>query len=281
LIERNERAGATLAHPTISSRRSSRDVSSRFRIQAVERVVLTRRAAEKKGFDVAPRKQLPMFIATQDDISSGLDILMRSCPALSRAFQTAGHPPLRRWSPAFDGLVRIVVGQQLSISSAAAILGRLQTAVVPLDAPTFLAADDATLRAVGLSTGKVATLRAAARAVIDGTLDFADLPIADEHAVRSALTAIRGIGPWTADIYLLFCRGDIDAFAPGDLALQVAVQHLLELPERPSAEALTVIAERWRPHRGIAARLLWAYYGAIKSTPKKTVAKPPIAPTSL
>ena len=204
-------------------------------------------------------------IASETDIAAGLRALKRACPHMRRGHALAGDPPLRRWSPGFDGLARIVIGQQLSIASAAAILGRIKVAVDPLDPETLLAADDATLRQAGLSAAKIATLRAIANAVQSGELDFEALMLAPEAAVRDQLTAVRGIGPWTADIYLLFCRGDRDAFAPGDLALQIAVQTLMELPQRPTAAELEAIAERWRPWRGVAARLLWAYYGAVKA----------------
>jgi DNA-3-methyladenine glycosylase II len=214
---------------------------------------------------MARRKQPCGTIGDEADISAGVRALTRVCPHMKAAVALSGHPPLRRWSPAFDGLARIVVGQQLSIASAAAILGRLTQAVAPLDALNLLAATDETLRAAGLSSGKIATLRAVATAVVSGALDFDHIQRADAATVREHLTAIRGIGPWTADIYLLFCRGDADAFAPGDLALQIAAQQLMDLPARPTADQLTTLAERWRPWRGIAARLLWAHYGALKA----------------
>ena len=215
---------------------------------------------------MAGRKKNNAIIASEADIAAGARALRCACPAMARAHALTGDPPLRRWSPEFDGLVRIVVGQQLSTASAAAILARLTRAVVPLDAATLLRTDDPALRAAGLSSGKIATLRAAASAVGAGALDFDALRTADAAAVRTCLMAIRGIGPWTADIYLLFCRGDADAFAPGDLALQIGAQLLMELPGRPGSAHIEAIAERWRPWRGVAARQLWAYYGAIKAS---------------
>ena len=213
---------------------------------------------------MARLRRSPAIIATDADIAAGVMMLTMACPHMAKAHALTGPPPLRRWSPAFDGLARIIVGQQLSTASAAAILKRLTLAVDPLDAPTLLAASSDSLRAAGLSAGKIATLRAVSAAVAAGALDFAALQRASEDSVRSQLTAIRGIGPWTADIYLLFCRGDADAFAPGDLALQTGAQHLMDLSARPSVNDLTDIAGRWRPWRGVAARLLWAYYGALK-----------------
>lgn len=204
-------------------------------------------------------------IKTEADVATGVRALAGLCPAMAEAHRVAGHPPLRRWSDGFAGLARIIVGQQLSTASASAIYGRLVAAVDPLEPTEFLQASDATLRACGLSTGKVATLRAAAEAVEAGALDLGGLHALEADAVREALTAVKGIGPWTADIYLLFCRGDADAFAPGDLALQVGVQLLFSHERRPSAAEIEAIAERWRPWRGVAARMIWAYYGAVKA----------------
>ncbi len=200
------------------------------------------------------------IIETTRQLEDGLAALVAICPHMARAHAVAGTPPLRRWSPGFDGIVRIVVGQQLSIASATAIHGRLAQAISPLDASGIQAAADAVLLAAGLSKAKVATVRALAAAVGDGCLPIADLSDLDDAGVHAALTSVRGIGPWTADIYLLFGLGRADAFAAGDLALQVATARLMDLPDRPKADALLDIAERWRPWRGIAARLLWAYY---------------------
>jgi DNA-3-methyladenine glycosylase II len=114
-----------------------------------------------------------------------------------------------------------------------------------------------------LSRPKIRTLRAIADACTNG-LDLARLASAGEEDVHAALTQVVGIGPWTADVYIMFCLGRADAWAPGDLALQVAAQRALALDERPSSDALEEIGERWRPWRGVAARLLWAYYAALK-----------------
>ena len=123
---------------------------------------------------------------------------------------------------------------------------------------------DDEMRAAGLSRPKIKTLRAVAAAVKDG-LDFDDLASRDDAEVRARLVSISGIGPWTSDVYLMFCIGRADAFAPGDLALQEAARLLMGLDARPSADELEVIAERWRPWRGVAARLLWSYYRVAKA----------------
>jgi DNA-3-methyladenine glycosylase II len=152
----------------------------------------------------------------------------------------------------------------LSLASADAIWARLVQRLDTFDAPSMLALTEAELRGAGLSGPKIRSLRAVARAAQSGALDFLALEAHDDEAVRDRLMAISGIGPWTADIYLLFCLGRADAFAPGDLALQVATQNLMALDGRPSPRELEAIAERWRPWRGVAARQLWAYYRVIK-----------------
>lgn len=201
----------------------------------------------------------PRIIETEADVRAGVRALRRKCPHMARVHDRTGDPPLRRHAPGFEGLARIIVGQQLSIASAEAIWGRVRLAAQPMTPRKFLALTDNELRGAGLSRGKVRTLRAVCQAVADG-LDLDRLAHAPEGDVHEALTALHGIGPWSADIYLLFCLGRADAFAAGDLALQTAAERALGLKARPSSEALLDIAERWRPWRGVAAHLLWAYY---------------------
>lgn len=203
-------------------------------------------------------KRQIVTLESADDMRAGVRALRRLCPVMRRVHATIGEPVLRRYPPGFEGLARVVVGQQLSIASAAAIWQRTARAIEPFDAETFLAADDATLRAAGLSQGKVKTLRAVAGAVRDGTLSL-DERVPDEE-LRLALLAVSGIGPWTADIYSMFCLGRADGFAAGDLALQIAVERAFDMDARPNAAALAELAERWRPWRGVAAHLLWAFY---------------------
>ncbi|MGI4765210.1 MAG: DNA-3-methyladenine glycosylase family protein, partial [Janthinobacterium lividum] len=117
----------------------------------------------------------------------------------------------------------------------------------------------------GLSTGKVLTLRAAAAAVVDGRLELDRLAALPAEEAAARLTALRGIGPWTAQLYLLSCLGHADAWPPGDIALEEAARLALRLDARPDPVALAAIAERWRPHRAVAARLLWGYYRAVKA----------------
>lgn len=184
---------------------------------------------------------------------------------MRRIHDLAGDPPLRRHAAGFEGLSRIVVGQQLSIASAEAIWARTRVTVRPFTARRLLAADEGDLAAAGLSRGKIRTLRALAERIAAGEIAIGRLASADERDVHAALTAVPGIGPWTADIFLLFCAGRADAWPAGDLALQVATQSMLAMDARPGADQLADIAERWRPWRGVAARLLWQYYTVSKA----------------
>lgn len=205
------------------------------------------------------------FIDTEDDLKEGIRALRRLCPDMRRIHDLAGDPPMRRHPPGFEGLSRIIVGQQLSIASAEAIWLRTRAAVRPFTPGRLIGVSDEDLKAAGLSRPKIRTLRALAERVAAGDIAIARLATSDEAHVHAALTSVPGIGPWTADIFLLFCAGRADAWASGDLALQVAVQMMLDLDERPRADVLTGIAERWRPYRGVAARLLWAYYKVAKA----------------
>ena len=176
-----------------------------------------------------------------------------------------GPPPLRLREPGFAGLAAIVVSQQVSVASADAIRKRLHAAFEPLDAAAVAAATDEALRACGLSGAKVKTLRAITEAMVSGALDMealAAMPATDAH---KTLVAVHGIGPWSADIFLLFCLGHSDAWPAGDIALQEAARAALGLRTRPDAVRLGRIGERWRPYRGVAARILWAYYHVLKS----------------
>jgi DNA-3-methyladenine glycosylase II len=158
-----------------------------------------------------------------------------------------------------------VISQQVSTASAAAIHARVERRFPGLNGDHLLAADDETLRECGLSTPKMKTLRAIAAAARSGAVDFDSVATLEADAARSVLTAIHGVGPWTADIYLLFCLGHPDAWPAGDLALQEAARMALGLRSRPDPRKLEKIGERWRPARGVAARVLWAWYGARKS----------------
>lgn len=204
------------------------------------------------------------LIQCEADVSRGVRALRRACPTLRRLHDVTGDPPVRHVGHGFEGLARIVVGQQLSVASANAIWRRTRELVEPFEAARLAAMPDDAMRSAGLSAGKVRTLRALAGAALDGGLDFAALAQMSDAAIRERLTTVSGIGPWTSDIYIMFCLGRRDAWAPGDLALQVAVQMALGLEERPRAAELDGLSLKWRPWRGVAARLLWAYYAVAR-----------------
>ena len=173
-------------------------------------------------------------------------------------------PALRRGAAGFEGLVGIVVSQQVSTASATAIFRRLQGRLGDFDAAAVHETSDADLKLCGLSAPKLRTLRALAEAHSSGALDFDKLAEMDAEVAHASLCELRGIGPWTADVFLLFCLGHADAWPAGDLALQEAAKLVLGLDARPDTKALVAIGERWRPLRGVAAQCLWAYYGATR-----------------
>jgi DNA-3-methyladenine glycosylase II len=171
---------------------------------------------------------------------------------------------LRRREPGFAGLCAIVVSQQLSTASAGAIWGRMQTAFDPFHHDTVRRARSERLARIGLSAPKIRTMKAVGTAVAKGNIRLEELSHMEADAAHAALTTLHGIGPWTADIYLLFCLGHADAWPAGDLALQEAARIAFKLRARPDAKRMAKIADRWRPWRGVAAHLLWNYYRVIK-----------------
>ena len=199
------------------------------------------------------------------DIEAGLAALRQADPRLLPIIEMAGPLPLRRSAPGFAGLAQIVVSQQVSKASAAAMFGRLERLVAPLDAANLLALGDAPMIEAGLSRAKQETLNGIALAVVEDDLDLEALCSLPPQQAADRLTAIKGIGPWTAEVYLLFCAGHRDIFPAGDVALRHAVGEGLGLSERPDAETVRHLARRWSPWRGVAARLFWAYYAALKN----------------
>lgn len=171
-----------------------------------------------------------------------------------------GTPPLFESEPGFATLVRIMLGQQVSLASALAIYERLLAAASPLTPATLLALDDDALRRAGFSRQKIDYVRNLARFVEAGELDLDALALETDDEVRAKLLSLKGIGPWTAEMYLLRALRRSDAFPAGDLALQIAAQEIKHLRVRPSARELEELAERWRPLRSVAARLLWQHY---------------------
>jgi len=163
----------------------------------------------------------------------------------------------------FAGLVRVITGQQVSIAAAAAIWARLEAGLGVVTPEAVVATDAQGLRALGLSAPKARYVRAIAQAELCGASDLAGLAALDDAAAAQALCRLTGVGRWTADIYLMFCEGRRDVFPAGDLALQEGLRMAEGGSMRPSEQALLARAELWRPHRGVAAHLIWAYYGAV------------------
>lgn len=205
-----------------------------------------------------------MLIDCDAALDHALGEVLRLDPRMKGLFDVAGRPPLRKRAPGFEGLAGIVVAQQLSTASAAAIWRRVKDRFGDLQAGAVLAAGDDDLRGCGLSAPKIRTLRAIAEAIVSGAVPLSALETMPADEAHAHLVTVKGIGPWTADIYLLFCLGHPDAFPSGDLALQEAVRMGFELEARPNARALDEFSVRWRPWRGAAAKLLWAYYGAAR-----------------
>jgi len=203
-------------------------------------------------------------IRSENDLDAALAALSEADPRFAALMAEAGRPPLRRRPDGFAGLAATVVSQQLSTASAGAIWARLAAAFDPFEPAAIIEARAPKLARIGLSRPKIKALKEIARAVARGKLalaSLADIPADDAHA---ALTAVHGIGPWTADIYLLSCLGHADAWPAGDLALQEAARLAFGLRVRPSVKDMMPLAEPWRPLRAVAARVLWTYYRAVK-----------------
>src|SRR5215469_8886616 len=201
---------------------------------------------------------------TQADLEEAVRTLVEQDPRLQRILDIAGMPSLRRREPGFVGLAHIVCGQQLSTASAAAIWGRVTRAFDPLHHEVVRRARTDRLGRLGLSAAKIKTLKNIARELAAERLNLDVLAEEDADAAHHTLTALPGIGPWTADVYLLFCLGHGDAWPAGDLAVQEAVKIGLGLKTRPTEKQMAPIAEPWRPLRGAAAHLWWRYYRAVK-----------------
>lgn len=219
-----------------------------------------------------------MLIVSNAALAANLERLIALDPVMAELHAAGVAPPLRKRDGGFPGLIGIIMAQQLSVASAAAITARLHAAISPLTPQGLLEASTATLVAAGLSQPKIKAARSVAQAAVDGVLDFASLADMSGEDAHAALVAVKGVGPWTADIYLLFCLGHPDVFPAGDLALQEAARLALHLDARPDTALMATLARRWSPSRGAAALMLWAYYavtrgreGVIVTPPGQTV----------
>ncbi len=202
---------------------------------------------------------MPQVVLDAANLKKAMRHLSKVDPDFARAIKEVGHPELRIVPSGFGGLMRSIVGQQVSVHAARAIWLRLE-ALIPTGEPAdFLKLTDEQLRAVGLSNSKMKYGRSLATDIVEGRIDFTALHELDDTAAIAMLTQAKGIGPWTAEIYLMFAHGRPDIMPGLDLGLVVAAQHLKKLRKRPDAKRLLKIAEAWRPWRSAAALLLWHY----------------------
>jgi DNA-3-methyladenine glycosylase II len=202
------------------------------------------------------------MVHTTASLNGSLDALAAIEPGFARVLDSHGRPEPRLSDPGVETLLRTIVGQQVSVAAARSMWSKLVAQYgEPVDLAALLEASDEQLREAGLSRQKAGYARSLAGLVLAGELDLANLPADDEEAI-ALLTKIKGIGRWSAEIYLLFAEGRGDVWPAGDLAVQIEVGRLLGLAERPSEKELRALAEAWRPHRGAAAVLAWHSYNA-------------------
>jgi DNA-3-methyladenine glycosylase II len=202
-------------------------------------------------------------IDTHQHIDQGLKALQTLDPRLAAVARIAGEVPLRRHPAGFESLCSIIVSQQISKASADAIFSRLKAAIDPFTPANLILLGDAPLIAAGLSRPKQKTFFAISGACANGLDLEAMCQLPAEEAI-ARMTVLPGVGPWTAEVYLLFCAGHPDVFPCADIALQNAVRHAFSLEARPNPKPLAEIASAWSPWRSVAARLFWAYYANMK-----------------
>ena len=200
---------------------------------------------------------------TDRSLGAAVRSLAEGDPAIAASVERFGLPPLWAREPSFATIVHLILEQQVSLASALAAFERLRLAVGEITPEAFLALDDAVLRGIGFSRQKTGYARDVALALLDG-FELASLERLSDDDVRRELTRLRGIGRWTADIYLTMCLRRPDVWPSGDLALATGAMELLALAGRPAQEELHAIAERWRPHRAVAARVVWNHYLGVR-----------------
>ena len=206
---------------------------------------------------------------THKNLRAGLEEVALRDAHVAAALAQVGFPKLRRRKAGFEALCRAIVGQQVSTQSAAAIWARVQATIDPMTPETVLRLDDETIRGAGLTRQKTSYVRHLAEMVASRELRLDRLPkLADEEAVAE-LVRVKGIGRWSAEVYLLFALGRRDMLPVDDLALMIAAQRMLGLEDRPDRNALLEIGEAWRPWRGAVAHLLWHYYAKTKEPPAR------------
>ena len=216
-----------------------------------------------------PKHALPARPLTERGLARAVRALTTLDADLAQVVERFGRPPLWGRATGFATLIHIILEQQVSLASARAAFDRL-AAAAPVTPENFLSFDDAALLAIGFSRQKAAYGRGLARALGSGQLDLVALERLDDDQARAALVALKGVGPWTADIYLLLALRRPDVWPVGDIALVQAVTEVKRLAQRPTAEAMETLGEAWRPWRAVAARVLWHYY---LKTPRRKASK--------
>jgi len=208
---------------------------------------------------------MPMLtIDTKADLQIGIDFVCEREPAFKKVLKATGLPPLRRKEDNLGGLIEIITGQLISIKAAAAIWQRLEAKLAPFDPAILAEIDDSVFIECGLSRPKIRTIRAILSEIANGKLSLTKLKTAENSEIFAILTSIKGIGPWTAQIYLLTNLGRRDVWPTGDLALQESAKLLFNLNNRPNEREMLKLAEPWQPWRAAAARLLWSHYRLVR-----------------
>jgi len=211
------------------------------------------------------------MVRTRESIGASIAALAQLEPAFAKVVTDYGVPEPRSSEPGAQTLLRTIVGQQVSVAAARAMWAKLEAAFgTPPDLARLLTATDEAMRAAGMSRQKAGYIRSLAELVLSGELDLSALPTDDEDAI-ALLTKIKGIGRWSAEIYLMFAEGRPDVWPAGDLAVQIEIGKLFGLGDKPSEKAVREIAERWRPHRGAAAILAWHHRGAQAKKPQEPI----------
>ena len=217
----------------------------------------------KPQADQNPGEQFPGAFQTapaDESLRPAMEALAERDRDIATAYEACGLPPVRRHAPDFGGLIRIMAAQQVSAQAAGAIIGRLEAELPAVTPAGFLALDDEAQKRIGLSRPKQRYGRALAEDILSGRIDLNEIREADDETAAALLMQAKGIGRWTAEVYLLFALQRPDVWPAGDLAVQVAAQKLKGLAERPAGEIMIALADDWRPYRSAAARFLWHLY---------------------
>lgn len=212
------------------------------------------------------RSTVQLVSLDEDTLQLGVDHLVRVDPKLASVVDRHGPPPLWRREPGLATLIRIILEQQVSLASGAAIFDRLQHHLGDITARSILAAGKSGLRDIGITRQKASYCVAVAESLVDGSLNLERIAGSSDTAAGDELRRVKGIGHWTADCYLLMALCRPDVWPTGDIAIHTALQRLHSLPDRPTSDEAAAIARRWRPWRSVAARILWHGYleGSLK-----------------